>query len=412
MQRNAPLGSTGGYMKNIIEKLKEEYGKNKIEISLMIVFVIAAMILNGPTIAREAALIYRTDPAATEETETDSEEEATDTGEETEAPETETEITEEEKKRLHRKLLSSLGSDFRIPMVIEEEETDLQIRELKDWYRLDGYEPLDPEVTGMIPAGEALQEYIDNKEERPLQDLEAILEEMIGQYDGAWSVYVKNLTSNESFVLNDQPMKSASVMKLFIMGTVYKAFEAKELERTDEIMSLVRDMIVDSDNEASNQLLYLLGDSSYADGIKKVDDFIQTYGFSSMTFEYNGFNDSATNTSSDHYNQVSAKDCGKLLEDIYRRTWVGRAVSNEMEELLLSQNTRYKIAAGLPDGVLCGNKTGEMNYTENDAAIIYGEKCDYILAVLSSDWESKDTAISRIQNISSVVYQYLNEAEE
>ena len=32
-----------------------------------------------------------------------------------------------------------------------------------------------------------------------------------------------------------------------------------------------------------------------------------------------------------------------------------------------------------------GNKTGEMDTTENDAAIIYGKYCDYILVVLSSD---------------------------
>ena len=79
-----------------------------------------------------------------------------------------------------------------------------------------------------------------------------------------------------------------------------------------------------------------------------------------------------------------------------------------MEDLLLNHHTRYKIPAGLPEGVLCGNKTGEMDTTENDAAIIYGEACDYILVVLSSDWNSKDEAISRIASISAMVYGYLN----
>ena len=167
-------------------------------------------------------------------------------------------------------------------------------------------------------------------------------------------------------------------------------------------------MIVYSDNSASNALLAKLGNGNYADGIAKVDAFIDSHGFSDMTVEYNGFNDPATNTSTDHFNQVAAKDCGKLLEDIYRRTWVNRTVSNEMESLLLSQDTRYKIPAGLPEGVLCGNKTGEMDTTENDAAIIYGKDCDYILVVLSSDWGSKDQAISRIAELSRITYQYLN----
>lgn len=404
-------------MKNTMEKIKEIFEKRKIENLLMILFIILALVLSGPEIAQEAALIYKTADDK-QETEEETETEAlTETEEET-AMETETEtetelLTEEDKERLHRKRLSQLGSDFRIPMVIEEEEeASVTVWELKDMNRLHGYEMLDSDVIGIIPTGAALHELLGSLEERSLSELQTILEDQIAQYDGKWSIYVKKLSTDESFVINDQPMKSASVMKLFIMGTVYKAFETGDLEQTDSIMALVKDMIIYSDNEASNQLLYILGDSSYAEGIAKVDAFIQAYGFSDMTFEYNGFNNSATNTSSDHYNQVAAKDCGKLLEDIYRRTWVSREVSNEMESLLLSQNTRYKIAAGLPDGVLCGNKTGEMNYVENDAAIIFGEECDYILVVLSSDWSSKDNAIYRIQDISSTVYEYLNvEAE-
>lgn len=394
-------------MKDTMEKIKEIFEKRKIENLLMILFIILVLVLSGPEIAKEAALIYNTADDK-QETETEA---LTETEEET-VMETETEtelLTEEDRERLHRKRLSQLGSDFRIPMVIEEEtEEAVTVWELKDTNRLHGYEMLDSDVIGIIPTGAALHELLGSLEERSLSELQTILEDQIAQYDGKWSIYVKNLSTDESFVINDQPMKSASVMKLFIMGTVYKAFETGDLERTDSIMALVNDMIIYSDNEASNQLLYILGDSSYAEGIAKVDAFIQAYGFSDMTFEYNGFNNSATNTSSDHYNQVSAKDCGKLLEDIYRRTWVSREVSNEMESLLLSQNTRYKIAAGLPEGVLCGNKTGEMNYVENDAAIIFGEECDYILVVLSGEWSSKDNAIYRIQDISSTVYEYLN----
>ena len=75
---------------------------------------------------------------------------------------------------------------------------------------------------------------------------------------------------------------------------------------------------------------------------------------------------------------------------------------------MLNQNTRYKIPAGLPEGVSCGNKTGEMETTENDAAIVYAKDCDYILVVLSSDWNSKDQAISRIASMSEMVYEFLN----
>lgn len=287
-----------------------------------------------------------------------------------------------------KRLQAQYGEAFLFPMAAAD---DPALPELKNAMQLKGYDAI-----------------LQWKPERTIQTLKQQLEERIAEYDGEWSVYCKNLSGNESFVINDTPMKSASVMKLFIMGTVYTAFEDGELTRTDEILNLLNNMIIYSDNGASNELLSKLGNGSYADGIAKVDAFIESHGFSDMTIEYNGFNDPATNTSSDHFNQVAARDCGKLLEDIYRRTWVNRSVSNEMESLLLSQDTRYKIPAGLPEGVLCGNKTGEMDTTENDAAIIYGKDCDYILVVLSSDWGSKDQAISRIAELSRITYQYLN----
>lgn len=304
----------------------------------------------------------------------------------------------EETARSLRKTLAAMPEGFVYPMVFPEQEPEqgLQVYSLEDTRRLHGYRLL-------IPAEELAE-----KEDSSLALLKTMLENRIDGYDGEWSVYVKNLDTDESFVIHDEPMKSASVMKLFIMGTVYEAFASGELERTDEVMGLMRDMISVSDNESANQLLYRLGNSSYAAGIQRVNQFISEHGFSKMTVEYNGFNNSATNTDSSHNNQVAAKDCGKLLEEIYHREWMNRSVSNEVEEMMLNQHTRYKIPAGLPEGVSCGNKSGEMDSTENDAAIIYGEKCDYILVVLSGGWNSRDEAVSRIASISAAVYEFLN----
>ena len=334
------------------------------------------------------------DEAKSDENETASETES-ESGSEAQETETDTEaagLNPEALDKEWKHLQAQYGEEFRFPMAAAAADpNELPVPELKYAMQLRDYDAV-----------------IQWNPEKTIQSLKQQLEDQIAGYDGEWSVYCKNLTTEESFVIHDSPMKSASVMKLFIMGTVYTAFENGELSRTDEIMELLHNMIVYSDNSASNALLAKLGDGSYAEGIAKVDAFIESHGFSSMTVDYNGFNDPATNTSTDHFNQVAAKDCGKLLEDIYRRTWVNRTVSNEMESLLLSQDTRYKIPAGLPEGVLCGNKTGEMDTTENDAAIIYGKDCDYILVVLSSDWGSKDQAISRIAELSQITYRYLN----
>lgn len=425
-------------IKEILEELAEKYKDQKAELVLMLLFVTAGLCMGAGDISREAASghavsegeLLSTEEATmtgekesgqeeTEESagETDTEEEMsseTESGirEETET-ETETETEDPEAARRHdRRRMALLGSDFVVPMAMPEDyvrpefdengsviggEEMLPVYTLKDSCRLPGYE---------------LPELEKEEEDQPVMErLEEALQEKLASYDGEWSVYVKNLKNDESLLINDRPMKSASVMKLFILGTMYKAFEDGEMERTDELLSLMKDMIIYSSNEASNELLYRLGDSDYGRGIARVNAFIQEYGFSDMTVEYNGFDNPATNMGTGHYNQVSAKDCGRLLEAIYHREWVSRSVSNEIEQMMLNQNTRYKIPAGLPEGVLCGNKTGEMDSTENDAAVVYGDDCDYILVVLSSDWNSKDEAISRIQSVSSLVYEYLEEQD-
>lgn len=239
--------------------------------------------------------------------------------------------------------------------------------------------------------------------------LENQVHTLLDTYSGEWSVYVKNLTTGDSFLIGDQPMKSASVMKLFIMGTVYNAIDKGVLERTDEVVELLNNMISYSSNEASNRLLSLLGNGSYEKGIEKVNQYITDHHYEGDTREYNGFNDANTILDENHFNQVSAKDCGKLLERIYHRTFGSRKVCNEIETMMLNQNTRYKIPAGLPEGVLVGNKTGEMDTVENDVAIIYSDKSDYILCVLSCDWNSKNEAISHIAEISSTVYDFFND---
>lgn len=295
-----------------------------------------------------------------------------------------------------RWLKAQYGGVFQIPMQQPEEETALYAVKLQDWKQLRGYVLLSEENSGRV---------------KPLAILKTMLENELAGYDGEWSVYIKNLNTGETILINDRPMKSASVMKLFVMGAVYQAIGEGQIKYTDENRLRMNQMITESSNTAANEFLQQLGNGSYERGIAQVNAFIQENGFSEQTIEYNGFDDPATYTDSGHFNQVTAKDCGRMLEEIYRRSWMNRMVSNEIEEMLLAQKTRYKIAEGLPDGVLCGNKTGEMDTTENDAAIIYSDACDYILVVLSDGWSNKNQAISRISRLSQMTYNYLNLAQ-
>jgi beta-lactamase class A len=243
---------------------------------------------------------------------------------------------------------------------------------------------------------------------RDLHTLYDQIKAAVAGYSGTWSVYVEDLSTRQALIVGDQPMKSASVMKLFVMAAVYEQIDNGEIERTDEVVSLLHDMISNSSNEAANRLLLLLGKGDYAKGIRAVNRYISSHGYSKDTREYNGFEDDAAIVDGSHFNQINAKDIGLLLEHVYTRSFISRNVCNEIEDMMLNQATRYKIPRGLPDDVEVANKTGEMDTVENDAALVFGGRTDFILVVLSEDWDSKNTAQEEIQDLAGMVYNYLN----
>ncbi len=103
-------------------------------------------------------------------------------------------------------------------------------------------------------------------------------------------------------------------------------------------------------------------------------------------------------------NYTSAYDCALFI----RKAENGELPhSSDIISLLKQQQFTHKIPSGLPEGVVSGNKTGELDTTQNDAAIVYAPAGTYEIAVLSDNVDS-DAAIARIRDISSLVYHYLN----
>ena len=249
------------------------------------------------------------------------------------------------------------------------------------------------------------------EQSQSMDSLKTQLTGMVGSYSGVWSIYICDLATGEDFVIYDKPMKSASVMKLFVMGAVYEAIESGRLTRTAEVTELLTNMICYSGNDATNELLAKLGGGSYREGIRYVNEFIASNNYGLRNHEYNGFQDSRTYFDTEHNNLVTAKACGLLLQRVYHRTFGPWSVCTEIENMMLAQDTRYKIPAGVErcaDGVRIGNKTGELDSAENDVAVVYSPGGDYIICVFSADWNNKNEALDHIQDISETVYLYFN----
>ena len=256
-------------------------------------------------------------------------------------------------------------------------------------------------------------------EDLGIDTLKPQLESMISGYDGEWSVYVKDLETNEDFVLNDTPLYSASLIKAFVMAKTYEDMdtvlehEAAQMKTTvddakvqDKVDTLLWNMITVSDNESCNELGRLQSDThDFLDGAKQVNKYLKKEGYAETSYQSTLHPSSSKLITLGGHNQTTVTDCGKLLELIYRGGCVSKEASEEMLNLLKNQQNTSKIPEGLGVSVPTANKTGETDEDQHDIAIVYGTKTTYILCVMS---ENASNAINNIRSISRVVYNYLN----
>lgn len=229
----------------------------------------------------------------------------------------------------------------------------------------------------------------------------------LNEYQGDWSVYIKDLTTGKTMEINEHSMESASLIKLYIAGAIYEQLEAGTLTEDDTLNTALTNMIVVSDNESSNVLVRYLCDENgdFQSGLAKVNDYIQRNGFTN-TEQVNGIADPSLWVSDGRVNMTSAADCGRILEMIYNRELASHFYSFRFEVLLNKQEVNYKIPAALPEGTHISHKTGEVDDTENDAAIIYTPMGDYIFCIMSTDLTDTGSAVDHIHEISKLVYDY------
>lgn len=263
---------------------------------------------------------------------------------------------------------------------------------------------------------------VGDLEELGMDTLEPQVEAMLSGYDGEWSVYVKNLNTEEEFTINNTPLYSASLIKAFVMAKTYENMdevlenEAKKMNASQEdaavrkkVDGLLWNMITVSDNESCNELARLQSESGdFLEGARAVNRYISEEGYADTTLQSTLQPSSSAAMSLGDHNMTTVKDCGLLLERIFKGECVSRKASEEMLELMLNQQNLAKIPAGIDEDITIANKTGETNSDQHDMAIVYGPKTTYILCVMSQDWTDSNAAIEHIREISKIVYNYLN----
>jgi beta-lactamase class A len=215
---------------------------------------------------------------------------------------------------------------------------------------------------------------------------------------------------------------AASVIKLAIMATVYRAYDAGTARPTDRVRTREEDLIGGSDVLAGSPAGQAWSLDTLVKAMIHVSDnaasntLITTFGMDAInrTMQLAGMRSSRL---ARHFaavvpswrrslNVVTPADVAALLYAFEHGTREGvRTIATPrscraMIEVMLGNDDATKIVRGLPAGTPCAHKTGEIDGTRNDAAIVdpFGDD-PYILVVLTrelADDEAGNAGIAAI----------------
>ena len=233
-----------------------------------------------------------------------------------------------------------------------------------------------------------------------------ITQEDLLDHGGDWAVVIKNLKTGEEYSLNkDQDFHSASLYKLWVLAVAESQIQGGTLKLSDKLSAKKKDLDVALElipneeavsptpgdpnapsptpspedtavismtvGDALNQMIKV--SDNYAAlllvqkiGVKNIDAFIAQNGYTES-----GFGSPPT---------TSANDIALYLEKLYKGGFVG---NEEMINLLRKQEINDRIPKYLPKGTTVAHKTGELDGAKHDAGIVFTQKGDYIIVVMS-----------------------------
>lgn len=164
------------------------------------------------------------------------------------------------------------------------------------------------------------------------------------------------------------------------------------------VRELLQRMIVRSSNLATNQLIAMIGAESVTALVRRLGGQRMTVlrGVEDIKAYERGMSNVAT-----------ARDLAILMSAmLHARPEIG-SLSREMIDILLAQEFREKIPAGLPPGTRVAHKTGEITAHSHDAAIVYpASRAPYVLVVLTRGIPDGKVSAALISDISRIVFQH------
>ena len=235
---------------------------------------------------------------------------------------------------------------------------------------------------------------------------------ILGTESKGFSVYfLRPEREVEPYIHNQRAMMPASMIKLFVMAKVMQDVHDKRLfldeqltiKRKDvvggagvitwynagerrTILQLVKLMITDSDNTATNMLIDRVG-------LTQLNAYLSQQGFKDTVIA----NKMMTGNRG-RKNFSSVRDIGHLLTRMYYRELVAEEEDSIMLDILLEQNDKECFPKALP-AYKIAHKTGEIDGVFADGGIFFGPQGTFILVAINEHYAERMDAITKMQKL-------------
>ena len=254
------------------------------------------------------------------------------------------------------------------------------------------------------------------------ESLFADMNSKVGQYlnDGTeYAVYLAYpAKSEETFIYNSKPMRSASMIKVFIMATVMEKAKLGELSLDEPITlrsndkvggagilagyasgtqlplrEVVELMITHSDNTATNIVIDRVGMST-------INEYIKRQGYGDTVLRRKMMDYDAIAAGRENYSSV--RDLGDFFNRLYNYECVGEAWDKIMLEFLVKQTDTDCFPAALPDKQIA-HKTGALDGLYDDGGIIYSDNGDAVLVIMTENFTGEYNTIQHMKAFARAV---------
>jgi len=223
----------------------------------------------------------------------------------------------------------------------------------------------------------------------------------------------------------------ASVVKLFYLGAVHRWLEDKKTQETDELKRAVRDMIVDSSNEATQYVVDVLTQTTggFELSLKEMEEwqykrnavnrYYASMGYTNINVNQKTFCEDAygrekvsRGPNGENRNKLTTEATARLLSEIVTGRAVTQARSGQMMELLKRDYTGTSkdnddqghgftgIALQGMSGVKLWSKAGWTSTTRHDAAYIeLPNGAKFVLVTFTTDHANEREIIPTVARV-------------